>query len=429
MLMTGARSKWFLLLALLGGVGSSLFVPTPFGRVAMFDLASYVLAPILFVMNSRRYTRVERRLLFLAFLWFLGTCYSNWWREEPLDVALKGDAIVFNVFCMLTVGIAMLRRSMHSFLWFSVGYGLGSVVALYVFQNGAYLWYAESAGYSGGGGGIQDYLVEKQVYPLYAQAIFLSVLFPLRTLKLIPWFLVSVGCAVMAFLLLFHGGSRSSFGTYFLIMAVVLGYAYFRSVVRAILRNAVIFLVCALFVSAAAFKTYSYLAQHGSLGEAEYEKYVAEIQDSDSGVLGSRDDLIRAWPFLKRHPFVGAGSSAIDRWNYIVDSIDFRIPGHSVLVGAWTQNGILGLIFWTYAICMIINFVKQRMIGFGDWFPFLAFVMASMVWNILFSPFGVFRGIACVSLALCAVTATPIFMNEICLKKRVSHDGMTASVL
>lgn len=405
-------SKVILFFALLCGLGSSLFVPTPFGRAAMFDLVSYVLGPILFLINYRRYTRAERRLLLLAFLWFLGACYSNWWRGEPFEVALKGNAIVFNVFCMLAVGIAMLRRSMHSFLWFSVGYGLGCVVSLYVFQNGALLSFAETAGYSGGVGGIQDYLVEKQVYPFYAQALYLSVLFPLRVHKLIPWFLIISGCISSAFLLLFYGASRSGFGIYFLTAVVVIAYVYFRPVVRAFSKNAVFFLVSVLIMSAAAFQTYSHLAQIGALGEREYQKYVTEIEESDSGVLGSRDDLIRAWPFLSRHPFVGSGSSAIDRWGYIVDSNDFLIPGHSALVGAWAQNGMLGLIFWAYAICIIINFARKRMILFYDWFPFLAFIMVFMMWNILFSPFGGLRGIACMSVALCAVTSNRKFNNE-----------------
>lgn len=139
---------YILFASFLCGLGSNLFVETPFGRVAMFDLACYFVAPVLYVLNYKKFTSAERRLLLLCVLWLLGAIWSNWWRQEPFDVALKGNAIVFNVWCMLIVGIALIRRSVHSFLWFSVGYGLGSVVSLYVFQNGAYLWFAEAAGYS-----------------------------------------------------------------------------------------------------------------------------------------------------------------------------------------------------------------------------------------------------------------------------------------
>ena len=142
------KSSGILIISFLAGLGSNLFVETPFGRAAMFDLACYVFGPMLFMFYYKTFTKVERRVLIFAVLWLFGTIYSNWWRQEPLEVALKGNAIVFNVFCMLIVGIALIRRSVHSFLWFSVGYGLGSVVSLYVFQNGAYLWFAEAAGYS-----------------------------------------------------------------------------------------------------------------------------------------------------------------------------------------------------------------------------------------------------------------------------------------
>jgi len=404
---------WLLVLALLCGLGSSLFVPTPFGRVAMFDLVSYVLAPVLFVTDYRRYTSVEKRLLALAFLWFLGACYSNWWREEPFGVAFKGNSIVLNVSCMMVLGISLVRRSVKTFLWFSVGYGIGNIVSLYVFQNGALLAFAEMAGYGGSGEGLQGYLVEKQIYPLYAQALFLSVLFPLRVHKLTPWLLIVIGCAVTAFLLLFHGGSRSGFGTYFLMAVVVFAYAYFRSAVRAFSKNAALFMAISALVLFVAFRTYSYLAQQGLLGEKEYQKYVAEVEESEAGALGGRDDLIRGWPFLKNHPVVGAGSSAIDRWGYIVDSNDFKIPGHSALVGAWTQNGILGLIFWVYAIFIIFDFIRKRMLWFGDWFPFLSFIMISMIWAILFSPFGGYRGMVSMSLAFCAVT-TASMKRELC---------------
>lgn len=33
-------------------------------------------------------------------------------------------------------------------------------------------------------------------------------------------------------------------------------------------------------------------------------------------MLGSHDDIIHAWPFLKDHPIVGAGASGFDSWAY-----------------------------------------------------------------------------------------------------------------
>lgn len=91
-------------LAFLSGLGSSLFTRTPFGRVAMFDQVCYVAASALYVLNYKKFTIVGRRLLLLSALWLVGAVWSNWWRQEPFDVARKGNAVVFNVWCMLAGG-------------------------------------------------------------------------------------------------------------------------------------------------------------------------------------------------------------------------------------------------------------------------------------------------------------------------------------
>ena len=150
------------LFAFLSGLGSSLFIATPFGRAAMFDLACYVLAPMLFMFYYKTFTKVERRVLIFAVLWLFGTIYSNWWRQEPFEVALKGNAIVFNVWCMIVVGIWLLKKDYRTWLWFIVGNGISGVISLYYFQNGALLDYAERSGYMGAGG-MQSFLVDKQV--------------------------------------------------------------------------------------------------------------------------------------------------------------------------------------------------------------------------------------------------------------------------
>jgi hypothetical protein len=138
--------------AFLSGLSSSLFVATPFGRVAMFDLACYFVAPVLYVLNYKKFTPAEQRLLFLAVLWLVGAVWSNWWRQEPFDVALKGNAIVFNVWCMLVVCIHLLKRDHRAWMWFTVGNGISCVISLYYFQNGALLFFAERAGFGGEGG-------------------------------------------------------------------------------------------------------------------------------------------------------------------------------------------------------------------------------------------------------------------------------------
>ena len=394
------RRIYILVISFLCGLGSSLFVPTPFGRVAMFDLACYFVAPILYVLNFKKFTTSERRLLLLSVLWLIGAIWSNWWRNEPFDVALKGNAIVFNVWCMIVVCIYLLKKDHRVWMWFTVGNGISCVISLYYFQNGALLSFAERAGF-GGEGGLQGYLVDKQIYPIYFNFILKSILFPLVVFVGFPWLLVIIILAGSAFFLLYKGGSRSSFGANLLNGFFIVGYAYLRRLTKLVLDHLILVLSISVVSALLVFSIYKNLALSGALGEQEFEKYEREMVLSEAGMLGSRDDIIRAWPFLKNHPIVGAGSSAIDRWGYMED--DFILPGHSALVGAWVQNGIFGLIFWVYALFVITSFVQHRVMRLREYAPFIVITAVYMIWNILFSPFGLYRGeIACL-LALCVV--------------------------
>ncbi len=397
------------LFAFLSGLGSSLFIATPFGRVAMFDLACYFIAPVLYVLNYKKFTTAERRFLLLSLLWLVGAIWSNWWRQEPFDVAFKGNAIVFNVWCMLVVCIHLLKKDHRAWMWFTVGNGISCVISLYYFQNGALLTFAERAGYWGAGG-MQEYLVDKQVYPIYFRLILKSVLLPLVTLVGFPWLPVVTILMASAFFLLFNGGSRSSFGLNLLSSFFIVGYAYLRKLTKFVLDH----FALALSISAVAawliFSIYKNLALSGALGEQEFRKYEYEMVLSEAGVLGSRDDILRAWPFLRDHPIVGAGSSAIDRWGYMEDT--FMLPGHSALVGAWVQNGIFGLIFWGYALYLIASFIQHRVMRLREYAPFIVITAVYMIWNILFSPFGLYRGEVSCLLALCVVAKDISWLNN-----------------
>lgn len=415
---------YILMTSFLFGLGSSFFIDTPFGRAAMFDLVCYVLGPSLFVSNYKKFTKTERRILMFSVLWFLGAVYSNWWRDEPFDVAVKGNAIVFNVWCMIVVGIWLLKKDYRTWLWFTVGNGISCVISLYYFQNGALLYFAENAGF-GGEGGLQSFLIEKQVYPLYLKAVIFSILLPMVVFFHLPWAPVIAAIIGFSVFLLFRGGSRSSFGVNIMTSFFFIGYAYMKRLMRGFLDNAILLGLIAMFLGIFIFAIYKNLAVSGALGEAEYVKYQREMVDSEAGLLGSRDDIIRAWPFLKRHPIVGAGSSSFDRWGYMAD--DPLLPGHSALVGSWVQNGFLGLVFWVYALWVIARFVQKKVLRFGDYAPFMVMRAVSMVWAILFSPFGGYRGEVSVLLALCVVAQDEKWLCHVEMmlskRRRSGHNG------
>ena len=390
--------KWFLFFAFLLGLISLLFVSTPLGRAALFDLLCYLLAPILFVRHYRHFTRLEHCLLIMALLWLAGSMWSNLWRGEAFWDAAKGNAIVFSVWCMLVVCITMLKKSHRTLLWFIVGAGISHVITMYYFSSGSYLEFGERFGYRGEGN-LQDFLMEKQVYPAYANLIINSVFFPIKAFCFMPWLIIILVTFGSAFFMLFNGGARSNFGVYLLIGLFMIGHAYFNRTTRMMLKNFVVFAVISVVSGFVTFSVYKNLAQSGVLGENEAKKYEKQMVDSTSGFLGDRDDLIRAWPFLKKHPIVGAGSSAIDRWGY-TDSRDGTLPTHSVIVASWVKDGCLGLPFWIYGVYVIFWFISKRLYSFNNWTPFLIVTILNVLWAIFFSPFAFYRGWICLILAL-----------------------------
>ena len=72
-----------------------------------------------------------------------------------------------------------------------VGYGISGVASLYIFHNGAYLYYAQATpGFTFYD--ITPYLLPKQTMPFYAAGIIYSFLFPLSVFFGLPLFLLVI---------------------------------------------------------------------------------------------------------------------------------------------------------------------------------------------------------------------------------------------
>ncbi len=366
----------------------------------MLEFLTYLVGPVLFIKEFKSYSKIQNRLFFLCFLWMLGCAYSNLWRGEDFFLGFKAVMIIFGMGCLLAFFFWMVKSDYRTVLWFMVGGGISSVIGLYAFQNGALLEMATKVGYTGGY--IGDFLVEKQVYPILAACLFYSVLFPLFARGWIPWWVCIGGMFFCSFFILFQGGSRSGFGVYFLCALFTFALAYMKGTVRKVMSHSTLVFCMAPLVLLGVYVLYVYLAANMYLGEYEYQKYKAEmVENENASVLGSRDDLIRAWPFLRDHPLVGAGSSAYDRWGYMVKYIHrdtVRLPAHSFVVGSWVKDGIVGLVFWLYVLAVIFNFIRKQCLYFDRWSPFLLLNRVMLIWNVLFSPFSG-RGNVCMAIA------------------------------
>lgn len=394
----------FNILAFTLGVISSLFVSTPAGFVAMLDMVSYIVGPLMFVTNYSRYTQKFRRLLSLLFLWIINAVVSDIWRGTPFAVAFKAEMILVNSFTLVVIGEWLMRKTPYALPLFLSGNAISAVISLYYFQNGALLWFAVQSGYWGQAGGIAGYLIEKQVKPLYAACFFMTAVMCISYFKMIPWFLAVMLTSGIGFYLLFNGGARSIFLIYQGTAVLMFLYVYKSKMLKMMfshkVRTCLVLVIAAISVNA----LYTVAAKSGWLGEEGVKHYEDKVEGRIT-FLDDRADLLINWPFLWRSPIIGAGSEYRDKWGYVNDSefvqhynvmghyINYeKFFGHSCIVGAWTSNGIFGLITWAYVLWLIFDFLKRNVTVFGSLGPFVIFALVNLVWDILFSPYGGFRG-------------------------------------
>jgi hypothetical protein len=147
---------------------------------------------------------------------------------------------------------------------------------------------------------------------------------------------------------------------------------------------------------------YEYAAAHGTLGGHAQQKYAA--QKGRLGIIvGGRPEIISESLAIRDSPIVGHGSWAkgpeygsalrdrLFQAGYSTNGLDTSsglIPTHSYLFGAWVDGGVLGAVFWLWTLVLVASFLPQlRRLGDGR-VTLVAFLSASFVWDVLFSPLG-----------------------------------------
>lgn len=388
--------KKFDIIAFLAGLTSLLFVPTPFGRVALFELASYLFAIIIIIRGKyKKYTPIQNRILLFSFIWLFSTILTDLIRNEASLVLFKSALIVLSVPCVLIVAFYILKRNKMSFLWFIVGYGISGVASLYIFHNGALLYFAQNPSLSFFD--ITPYLVEKQYMPFYFGGVIYSILFPISVFHGIKYFLLGIFFAFGALFLL-TVGSRLNFLTYSITAILTFIFSFSNRTIKKIFNNAVKIFIVIIIIAFGTFQLYEYAASEGLLGEFERQKFEAQIMYSEYGALGGRETSIQAFEYAFFHPIIGTGSSRKNQ-----DQPNLLVSGHSIIFGAWAINGLGGLIFWGYAVLLLLKFIQRIYLIDKTWLPFIVFLLLESFWHIFFSPFGYYRGFLCIIIAFSAL--------------------------
>ena len=152
---------------------------------------------------------------------------------------------------------------------------------------------------------------------------------------------------------------------------------------------------------------YQYAAKAGILGEDASEKYEAQSSGDYGLLIGGRTEMLGSLPAIYDSPILGHGSWARDPIYLIAerqalavmgyeDASDFSsddlvegyIPTHSYLFGAWVNAGIVGALFWAWVFVFIAWALMRIYPSTVLLLPIMAFFVFSLLWDILFSPYG-----------------------------------------
>lgn len=175
-------------------------------------------------------------------------------------------------------------------------------------------------------------------------------------------------------------------------------------------RMIVVMVVAFIVGTAGIFSFYEYAAGKGLLGADSREKYQEEASGKYGVLLGGRTELLASIPAIIDSPILGHGSWAKDPGYLIAmkqamlllgypGAFDLSpealteglIPTHSFLLGAWVNAGILGGVFWAWAWLMVVRSLARVYPPQAIMLPFMAYVSFLLLWDILFSPFGLDR--------------------------------------
>ena len=365
-------SKGLMLAGFIMGLGGQLHLHLPaFGVIPMLDIVAYAFAiPMLVLVFPRMGASAK-----VSVGWGLAWAFSAWLANTVNDfdarMIFKMFVVCSSSWCIFLVAWYLLKKDARIYLYYLIGVGVGGAIGIHYFQNGAYLAYVLNTGRKA-----TEALIDKQIYPAYAKAVFFGgVLSLVLCFKKFPKILV-LGLAIASgFFLLFNGGSRSSFGFY--LVTAIAGYSISIAprFCQKFLKNTFLLAASAIIGATVLFASYSYLAKSGKLGESEANKYDQEEDysaENSEGRMASRSGINETWKVVKKKPWGEGGN----------------LRRHSVISNSWNCEGYVGLFIWVYFYWQVLWFLRQRIAYTGRYASFMVLQIISACWSVAGSPFG-----------------------------------------
>jgi hypothetical protein len=353
-------------------------------------LVLFFLPPLLLLHPRRAFRREYRWFYILLGLWLLGTVLGDVFLGVPAANRLKGIArVVFLGLDYMTLAI-LINRKPNRMVAFALS--IAACMIRYFFQfQGDFITKWKFGGSTATT--IVALLISCHFFKHRRYAICLAISGALAALNLVFAFRSQVGLDLVS-------------GVLILPLIATDSRRAMQRPGRVIEAARLVFAVALLgAVGFLANKAILYAAAHDLFDEGIKEKF--EIQASGKlGVLaGGRPETLVAIQAIRDSPIIGHGSFAVDPKYYELEQVisyengyqdsdavpdleDPGIPTHSHLTLAWVESGILGGVFWIYALFLILNGILALARERPPLTPLYLYLLLNFVWDVLYSPMG-----------------------------------------
>ncbi len=357
---------------------------TVVGRLFASEIMLLALLPFVLIARGRvLWAPLPRTILVLGMAWLLNQVVTDIIRDTPFHDYARGWAKIGFTLVNFAVLYMLLHDSARRLVIFAVGLAVGGILDYYISPETL----AVSDPWKFALGGSFTLLLIVGAQRLFERGMRLVV--------------PAVPAAAAALNLVM--GYRSLAGICFLV-AVYLFLQWRGPKLRFRITPARLAMLGVLgFIATIAFiEAYGYAASTGVLGGEAQRKYERQASSQYGLLLGGRMEILVSSRAIMDSPIIGHGSWAKDAeyarllleikgygpWVAASGLQSKLIPTHSYLFGAWVEAGILGAVFWIYILWRVVLVLAGQHQARGSLMPLVTFCCLTLLWNVLFSPFG-----------------------------------------
>lgn len=370
---------------------SGVFQITFVGQLLLSDILVLPLMVLALFVRGIPSSRVVYVTISAGFLWLLSLVVADIVNETDTSNFLRGWARTGLAFSYIVFFICAARPTPRSLSMLASGLAAGNILqALFYFESVDFSWFMKFYGGIGvtwmlGVIAVRRWRVGKPFLPI---------------LGLWVWMLVALS-----------QNSRSLMTINFLAAGLMAATIYLRPQLRRLRLSTILILFLAVGggLGAGLITAYGAMAGSGLLGDEAEFKYRIQARGGDLlQIWNARPEVRVGLSVVADSPILGHGSwyrntsvaaSVLHGSGYVplgseegfmkavAGANSYRALGHSSLLQAWVEAGIMGAAFWLWVIGVCLLAVLRSLQRPTVLSPLVFLAAITLVWDTLFSPF------------------------------------------